>query len=132
MHGVALMQSAELSALREVQMSIRILAARNVSGWLTIPHHSSGNRSRLKKNINIPAGTLKIGLLESDAQTAKEATVISFSGVVKARRNQTLALQQVLCDVVRPRTTQNAARPVINLCQKREALMLQMSPTEAA
>lgn len=59
----------------------------SLSGWLTTWHHSPGNRIRLKKTVNIPAGTLKIGLLGSDAQTAKEDTVISFSGAVKAIRN---------------------------------------------
>lgn len=55
---------------------------------------------------------------------------MSFSGAVKAARNQKLAFRKVLCDVASRRTTQNAARPAIGLCQKRGALMLLMSPTE--
>lgn len=69
-------------------MSIRIVAGRNVSCWLIIRQRSSGKRGSLKKTINIPVRAWKIGLLESDAQIAKEAIVMSFSEAVKANSNQ--------------------------------------------
>lgn len=48
--------------------------------------------SRGETFVNIPVGTLKIGLLRSDDQTAKDNIAMSIGGAVKASKKQKLAL----------------------------------------
>lgn len=60
----------------------------------------------MKKAVNIP-----VGLLESDDQIAKEDTVMSFRGAVKASCNLELAFRQVFCDVTCRGTTHDTGRP---------------------
>lgn len=59
----------------------------------TTRHPSSHSEKAGGEKIgNIPVGTLKIGLLGSDDQTAKDDIAMSIGGVVKASRNQKSAL----------------------------------------
>lgn len=72
--------------------------------------------------INIPVGTPKIGLLESDDQTAKGGTAMSFSGVVKAAKSRELAFGEYFVMLHAAQQVRKEPRPLKKL--RREAIML--------